>query len=257
MPEGDTIARTARALDAWLSGRQITAARCVFSGFPAARVIGATVESVDAKGKHLLVRLSTGDIIHTHMRMTGSWHVYEYADQWRRPDHEARLVVEAGDRVAVCFNAPVVELLKPGGDREHPAIAVLGPDVLDLDFDVDEAVRRAMAAPPTTSVGEILLDQRVVAGIGNIWRAESLFRAGIHPATPLSEVPEDRLRTAFSAAATLMAQSAAPAGTRPRPLVYKRTGRACPRCRTRIESGRIGEQARTAYWCPRCQPCRR
>lgn len=254
VPEGDTIARAARALAEWLSGREITGARCVFSGFPVARVTGTTIETVHARGKHLLMRLSNGDVIHTHMRMTGSWHVYERDDRWRRPAHEARLVIEAGDRMAVCFNAPVVELLKPGGEHVHPGLAGLGPDILDPEFDVDEAVRRARAAPRSATLGEMLLDQRVVSGIGNIWRSEALFRAGVHPATPVGEVPEARLRAALTAAADLMTQSASPAGFRPRALVYKRTGRPCPRCRTPIASARIGEQARTAYWCPRCQP---
>lgn len=254
MPEGDTIARAALSLQTWLAGRTVTGARCVFAGFPAARLVGATVVDVEARAKHLLIRMSTGDVVHTHMRMTGSWHVYEKGARWRRPSHQARLVLEAGDRVAVCFNAPVVELLKPGGNHEHPGMAGLGPDILAPEFAADDVIARVAAEPPDRSVGEVLLDQRVVSGIGNIWRSESLFRARVHPATPVGAVPERRLRAALDAARDLMGRSATPGSHRPRAAVYRRTGRPCPRCATAIESAPLGEQARTAYWCPTCQP---
>ena len=120
MPEGDTLARTAATMHRWLAGREITAAATKVDGFPADRLVGRQVESVDAWGKNLMIRLDGDQVVHTHMRMTGSWHVYPAGQPWRRPERQARLTLTCGDRVAVCFNAPVVKLLRPGAERRHP-----------------------------------------------------------------------------------------------------------------------------------------
>src|SRR5207237_762910 len=120
MPEGDTIFRTAETLRRWIGGREITAARSRVYGFPALRLVGMRVDGVDARGKHLLIRLDGGHVLHTHLRMSGSWHVYPEGRPWRRPESQARLVLEAGDRVAVCFHAPIVELLQPNAESAHP-----------------------------------------------------------------------------------------------------------------------------------------
>ncbi|MGH9165354.1 MAG: DNA-formamidopyrimidine glycosylase family protein [Acidimicrobiales bacterium] len=167
MPEGDTIWRTARTLDRWLGGRVVTGARSQRARVPPARLVGRTIVAVEARAKHLLIRLDSGDVVHTHMRMDGSWHVYPAGERWRKPGWQARLVLEAGDRVAVCFNAPVVELLSGDEVARHPVLTQLGPDVLVDPLDLDEVRRRAAAMPSDTTVGEILLDQRVVSGIGN------------------------------------------------------------------------------------------
>ena len=262
MPEGDTIFRTAVTLGRWLVGREVTAARTDVVGLPAAKLVGQRVEEVEPRGKHLLIRFSAGQVLHTHMRMTGSWHVYGAGEPWRKPAGQARLVLEAGDRTAVCFNAPVVELLAPKGEAMHPALTRLGPDVLVDPLDLDEVVRRAATRPPGTSIGELLLDQQVVAGIGNIYRSEALFLARLHPRTPMAEVDEDRLRSVVTIAARLMRANARPGeyagrefgGGPDEPWVYGRTGRPCRRCRGTVEAVRLGEQARVAYWCPRCQP---
>jgi endonuclease-8 len=216
----------------------------------ARRIVGATVDRVEPKAKHLLIGFSNGLVLHTHMRMTGSWHVYSRGERWRRPDHLARIVLECDDRVAVCFSAPVIELLAPSEARRHTVLAGLGPDVLDPAFDAGEVVRRARLQPKDRTVGELLLDQRVISGIGNIWRSESLFADGINPWTPVGEVDDDRLARLASTAARLMGASLT--GQR-EGRVYRRTGRPCRRCGTRISSKRLGEQARTVYWCPRCQ----
>src|SRR4051812_8239548 len=158
----------------------VTEATTVVPGVPVARVIGTMVTKVEARGKHLLIRFSGGDVLHTHMQMTGSWHVYPAGERWRRPARQARLVLTCGERTAVCFNAPVIELLGPGDEDLHGPLAGLGPDVLDLAFDAEEAVRRARSSPAKT-VGELLLDQRVASGIGNIYRCESLFLEGLDP----------------------------------------------------------------------------
>jgi endonuclease-8 len=246
VPEGDVLFRTASTLDRWLAGRRVTA-----SSAPA--LVGRRVEAVEARGKHLLVYFDSGHVLHTHLRMSGSWHVYPAGEPWRRPAREARLTLACGDRVAVCFNAPVVEVLAPGATRSHPALKRLGPDVLDEPLDAAEVVRRARSLPPDLALGELLLDQRVVAGVGNIWRCEALFVERHHPFTPQSALEDVALIALVATAGRLMRASLGPAARPPERYVYRRAGRPCRRCRTPIESRRQGEQARTAYWCPRCQ----
>src|SRR5438105_6521740 len=207
MPEGDTIFRTSETLRRWLGGRQITAARSRVYGFPALRLVGMRVDGVDARGKHLLIRLDGGHVLHTHLRMSGSWHVYPEGRPWRRPESQARLVLEAGDRVAVCFNAPVVELLQPKAESAHPSLGRLGPDVLSDDLDLDEVRRRARTRRPEVALGELLLDQQVVSGIGNIWRSEALFLEGRNPWAERQKLSDEELAALVLTAAKLMRAS--------------------------------------------------
>jgi len=250
VPEGDTLARTARTLQTWMGGREITAARAQRSDIPARSIVGTKAEKVEARGKHLFVRFSSGLVLRTHMKMTGSWHVYPAGERWRRPASQARLVLEAGDRVAVCFNVPVIELLHERDEQVHPAVANLGPDVLVPPVDIDEVRRRAATPPPDMPVCELLLDQQVVCGIGNIWRAESLFACNVDPMLPQSQAPLDEL---VNAATRLMSASVAARGAPPPMNVYGRTGRPCRRCRTPIQSRVVGANPRRLYWCPTCQ----
>lgn len=262
MPEGDTIFRAARSLHRWIGGREITAARSQRARVPPERLVGRTVEAVEARAKHLLIRLSSGDVVHTHMRMTGSWHVYSTGERWRKPGWQARLVLEAGDRVAVCFEAPVVELLGPGDENRHPSLSQLGPDVLTEPLNLDEVRRRAKIRPPSTPIGVVLLDQQVVSGIGNIYRSEALFVRRVHPRTPRSRLSDDELGGLVTAASTLMRANLDQrlgfgrdfGGGPGRPWVYGRRRRPCARCRTPIEAAMIGEEARQVWWCPVCQP---
>lgn len=264
MPEGDTLFRSAATLHRWLAGRTVTAAETRVDGLPASKLVGRTVESVEAQGKHLLIRLDSGQVLHSHMKMTGSWHVYRAGEPWRKPRSQARLTLACGDNVAVCFNAPVVELLQPRGEAIHPGLAGLGPDILDDPLDLPEIRRRARARLPSLALGELLLDQRVAAGIGNIWRCEALFVERIHPWTPQAAVDDDRLDTLYTTASRLMRAQLGPftglrgpnalAGDGLDRYVYGRARRPCRRCRTPIDSRRQGELARIAYWCPRCQP---
>ncbi len=249
MPEGDTLFRTAATLQRWLGGREVTEATGA-----AAPMVGHKVEKVEATGKHLLVRFDSGHALHTHLRMTGSWHVYSKGERWQRPANQAKLTITCGERVAVCFNAPVVELLSPGAEANHPSLAGLGPDILARPLDLDAIRRRARHRPPETPLGELLLDQGVVAGIGNIWRCEALFLEGRSPWAPVSSLTDDELDALMSTAAQIMGESLGEFTGRPERWVYRRTGRPCRRCRTPIQSRKQGEQARTAYWCPTCQP---
>jgi endonuclease-8 len=257
MPEGDTIFRTAATLRLWLEGREVTAAR----GAGLERVMGATVAAIDTRGKHLLIRFSSGLVLHTHMRMSGSWHVYTLGGRWQRPAAQARAVLECGERIAVCFNAPVVELLAGHEERIHPGLTRLGPDVLDDGFDLDEVVRRAATRPAAMVVGELLLDQGVVAGLGNVYRCEALFLQGLDPATPRAALAEEQLRQLLCLGRDLIRANTGPhttfrrdTGLGPeRSFVYGRAGRPCRRCGTTIRSAPLGATARTAYWCPSCQ----
>jgi len=255
MPEGDTLYRTAETLRRWLGGREITAAQTRVAGFPALRLVGQRVEGVEARGKHLLLRLDSGQVLHTHLRMSGSWHVYPTGQRWRRPEYQARLVVEAGDHLAVCFNAPTVELLQPKAEGAHPSLGKLGPDVLAADLDLDEVRRRARTRPPDMALGELLLDQQVVSGVGNIWRCEALFVEHRNPWTERQKLTDEELDALILAAAKLMRTSVERGHQSGTHLVYRRTGRPCRRCGTRIEGRLLGaDQPRTAYFCPSCQP---
>ena len=249
MPEGDVLFRTAGTLQRWLGGRDVTEATGA-----AAPMAGRRVDKVEANGKHLLIRFDSGHVLHTHLRMTGSWHVYSAGERWQRPASQAKVTITCGKRVAVCFNAPVVELLVPDAEANHPSLGGLGPDVLARPLDVDQIRLRARRRPPDTAIGELLLDQRVAAGIGNIWRCEALFLDGRNPRTPVSALTDDELDALLSTAARIMADSLGPFTGPPQRWVYRRTGRPCRRCGTPIVSRGQGEQSRTAYWCPTCQP---
>ena len=183
MPEGDTLFRTAAGLRPYLVGRTVTAAK---TGGPGPvpqvqRVVGRDITAVESLGKNLLIRFDNGLVIRTHLRMNGSWHRYRPGERWRRPPSRARLVLEVPGAVAVCFDAPVVELLEERAEALHAPLAGLGPDILAPDFDADEALRRLRdPGRADRSIAEALLDQRALAGIGNIYKNEiPLYRAGL------------------------------------------------------------------------------
>lgn len=246
MPEGDTIFRTAKALDQALAGRVLTrfeAPRLRYAPFAP----GTVVDGAEAVGKHCLVRFDDGRVLHTHMQMTGSWHLYRPGERWRMKAAAMRALVEVPEWVAVCFAAPVVEL------TTQPPIDHLGPDLCRPDADLDEAVRRLATADRT--IGEALLDQRNAAGIGNMWKAEACFACGIDPFTPAADVTAADRRRLLEAAAGFLRSSSA--GVRPPMQVYGRRDRPCRRCGTTISWAPQGEQRRGTYWCPACQPTTR
>ncbi|MFN2450965.1 MAG: Fpg/Nei family DNA glycosylase [Candidatus Dormibacteria bacterium] len=242
MPKGDTIWRTAAALRPRLVGRRVLAARPAGIG----RLAQRTVTAVEARGKHLLIRFEGGWTLHSHMRMSGSWHLYQPGERWQRPERQARAVLECADVVAVCFNAPVVDVVRD----DTTAVAHLGPDILADPFDLDEVVRRAALADAPT-VGELLLDQRVCAGIGNIYRCDSLWVLRLNPWSAPGEIAEDELRRCYATARDLMRHALGAAGQRP--LVHGRSGRPCPRCGRPVAMRAQGHQARLVYWCRHCQ----
>ena len=241
MPEGDTIWRAAAALRPRLVGKQVLAAR------PAAlsRLAGATITAVDTAGKHLLVRFDNGLSLHTHMRMTGVWHTYAPGERWRKPERLARAVLEVEDAVAVLFNAPLVELTRADDHISH-----LGPDILAENLDLDRVVRRARSLGDI-AVGELLLDQRVTAGIGNIWRNEALWMHRLNPWRGSASLTDDELSALFAWVHREM--RAHLRGPYRRSAVHGRGGRSCPRCATPIGVRAQGAHARLTYWCPTCQ----
>ena len=250
MPEGDTIFRTAETLRAALQGKRVTAARP--RGL--ARLTGATITDVKPVGKHLLIRFDNGLALHTHMRMRGVWHVYRPGERWRRPEWQLKVLLETDDAVAACFAAPVVDLVRD----ESAMLAHLGPDILGEAFDVNEVVARARRLNGKT-VGEVLLDQRVAAGIGNVYRCEALWEGRINPWTPTSGLDDDQLAALFEVARKAMRANVGSDRRRRFPgygrgAVHGRAGRPCPRCGTPIRVRALGEDARLAYWCPACQP---
>lgn len=252
MPEGDTIHRTAATLQRALAGKTVTRFETMLPKL--ARVDdqtplkGRTIERVVASGKHLVIDFS-GDLhLRTHMRMNGEWHIYRPGERWWRPRRDMRVVVETADFLAVGFNVPVAELLT--GRELERALHAQGPDLLG-DFDVTEAVRRAREHAGE-EIADVLLNQRVAAGIGNIWKSESLYARGINPFKRVADIDDAALDQLFLTARALLKQSAR--GERPRLNVYSRGGQPCRKCGTAIESRKQGLDARLTYWCPRCQP---
>jgi len=272
MPEGDTIFRSARVMRTALAGRPVTDAWtsvAQVSRLGVRRLVGQTVRDVEPRGKHLLHWFEpSGLALHTHMRMTGSWHLYGVAERWRKPRGFAKVVLTCAETVAVCFSAPVVELLSSAQVDAHPALAGLGPDPLagdEADVDLAEA-RRRLDSDPGRAIGEALLDQRVLAGVGNVYKNEVLYLHRVDPWSPVGDV-EPAIRDALLASSTrLLRENVAPDRVRrvttgvsgpaaggDRLYVYGHSRRPCRRCGTPIRTARQGEQARLTYWCPSCQ----
>ncbi len=262
MPEGDTIWRAARALQSALGGRTVTAFDSSLPSVAAAArrfgLVGRPVAGVEAKGKHLLVRFGGGAVLHTHQGMTGSWHLYRRGSRWRQPAHLARVVLEAGEVVAVCFRAPRVELLPAAAAARHAALVRLGPDVMAEAFDAAEARARLRAAGDV-EIGAALLDQSRLAGIGNIYKSEVLFLCGVSPFARAVGLAGDRLDRIVATARGQMRRNLDVLARRtrgPGPAgywVYRRACQPCLRCGTSIERRMQGDPPRSTYFCPSCQ----
>jgi endonuclease VIII len=250
MPEGDAVWLTARRLHGALAGRVLTETDFRVPRFATASLVGDTVTESIARGKHLLTRTSGGMTIHTHLKMDGRWQVGPPGRARRRgPWHEIRLVLSNAEYEAVGFRLPVVEILRTGDEAR--AVGHLGPDLLGSDWDDAEAVRR-LSAQPDRTIGEALLDQRNLAGIGTIYRAETCFAVGVSPFARVRDVPN--LAVLTETARRLLTEGI---GDRPpRRWVYRRGGLPCRRCGTLIATGRLGSAPsdRLVNWCPTCQP---
>jgi endonuclease-8 len=264
MPEGDTIWRTARTLRGVLAGRTVSRFSSPVPEVAAAGrrlgLAGQTVAAVESNGKHLLIRFSGGATLHTHQRMTGGWHVYRAGSPWRKPARAARVVLETAEVTAVCFSAPIVELLLPGHASSHPALQRLGPDLLSRDFVPAEAKRRLWDRRDQ-EIGVALLDQTALAGIGNVYKSEVCFLCAVNPFVRVCDLDEATLDRVIETARRAMQRNLGPGMRRTRPAlsrerlwVYGRSGKPCLRCGSPVQRRLQGEQARSTYWCPACQP---
>jgi endonuclease-8 len=250
--EGDTILRLARRFEATLLGEAVAAMAPNPRGKAAAieRLDGRTLESVESHGKHLL--LGFGDLsLHTHLGMSGGWHFYRPGARWRRPRSSAWAVLSGGGWDAVQFCGPTLRVSSTSRLRRDPQITRLGPDILAEEFDV-EAVVAALRRDPSRGLGDALLDQHLVAGIGNIFKSEACFAGRVDPWRAVGDLSDEELRIVLTAARKQM-QSAVETGGRHRFQVYKRRQSVCPSCRGPVSSRGQGDANRTTYWCPRCQ----
>jgi endonuclease-8 len=254
MPEGDALVRTAAGLRPYLVGKEVTGARARQPGPQAERLVGSTVTAIETQGKNLLISFSNGLEVRTHLKLYGSWHRYRPGERWRKPESRARLVLEVPGAVAVCFDAPTVEMFEQRTEVLHPSLSGLGPDLMKPEFDEAEALRRLRdPSRAQLTIGEALLDQRALAGIGTIWRAETLWTERMSPFVPVAELDDATLLRLMATARRLL-QASVRHGF-PGPMgAYRRTGLPCRRCGTVIRSRVYGHDlARRVYWCPRCQ----
>lgn len=270
MPEGDTLYRTAAGLRPHLLGRPVIAASARQPGPRADMLVGATVTLVESRGKHLLIGFDSGLELRTHLGMHGSWHRYAPGERWRRPTSRARLVIEVPGAVAVCFDAPTVELFDARARSIHPVLTALGPDLLAPEFD-DAAEAQAVGrlADPSRAqltIAEALLDQRALAGVGNVYKSEVLFVERVDPFACIADLNEATVwRLVMTARRLLLANREGGArvttdagisgGRRSGRLwVYGRAGRPCRICGEVVVARTHGRWNRLTYWCPRCQP---
>jgi endonuclease VIII len=256
MPEGDTVHRAARRVREALVGEEIISIeapqpRHRFDRLPE-RLRGRPVRAVEARGKHLLLRFDGGLSVHSHLGMRGSWAVHRRGERWRRSARRAWLVLRTRDHEVVQFDGPVLELMSDARARTDPRIAGLGPDVLAPALEEGLVLRALRADDPRRPIGDALLDQRNVAGIGNIWRSEACLAARLDPWRPLAELEDEELLRPVRAARELMRRSleGAAAGRR---WVYGRAGRPCRSCGSIVDRRRMGDFGGTVYWCPECQ----
>jgi endonuclease-8 len=257
MPEGDTIHRAAERIRAVLQGRvpeQILTPhpRHDLDRWPE-RLAGRAVHSVDAHGKHLFLRFEGELTVHSHLRMSGLWLVCREGQRWRRAPRRAWLVLRSEGWEVVEFDGPVLELISDHRARTDPRLVALGQDILGEDFETDRYLVRLRSSDPTRPIGDALLDQRIVAGIGNLWKAELCFATSIDPWRRVGAVSDEEAVGLARLARELMRTAVEDGHTaRPR-AVYKRAGRACPRCGATVRQGGQGENNRTTFWCPECQ----
>jgi endonuclease-8 len=275
MPEGDTIYRAARTLNRALSGQTIERFETVLAQLARIDVDsplrGRTIEAVSASGKQLIMQFSGDLTLRTHMRMNGSWHIYRPGERWRRRRADMRVAIHTGDWVAVGFNIPVAEFHDARSLARQADMRAQGPDLLGADFDPADALSRVRARPQATAA-EVLLNQRIAAGIGNVYKSETLFLCGIHPFRAAAVLTDAQLEHLYTTARKLMQANVADGSSAAiitytgfrrtthrssegeRLWVYGRRGEPCRNCGTPIEYARRGLDARSTYWCPRCQP---
>jgi endonuclease-8 len=254
MPEGDAIHKAAKRIGAALVGKPIVEIetpqrRHALDRWPE-RLGGRAVQAVDAHGKHLFIRFEGDLTLHSHLRMTGAWAVYPRGRRWRRSPRRAWLVIRTEEHDVVEFDGPVLELMTEARTRFDRRLAALGADVLAPELDEPRVLARLREDDQTRGLGDALLDQRNVAGVGNVWKSEGCFATGIDPWRPLGRVSDDEALAVVREIRRLMQASVE--GSREL-QVYDRAGRPCPRCVAPIRARGQGDDNRTTYWCATCQ----
>ena len=256
VPEGDTIHTAARRVGDALVGSQI---RSIEMPQPrhardrwAERLSGRDVKAVDAHGKHLFLRFDGDLTLHSHLRMGGMWGVYEHGRRWSRSPRRAWLVIRTPEHEIVEFDGPVLELMTESRTRFDLRLAALGTDILAPDFSEERFLARLREDDPTRGIGDALLDQRNIAGIGNVWKSEGCFLAGLSPWRRLARVSDDEVLRVIHEVRPLMERSVEAGGRQPR-WVFERAGLPCRRCDTPIEFRGQGDDNRNTFWCPECQ----
>ena len=255
MPEGDTVHLAARRLDGALRDRSITRSDLRVPGLATTDLSGRRVLEIIARGKHTLFRFEGNLTLHTHYKMEGSWHLYRHGERWRGPGFQVRAVLETPDRVAVGFRLAITELIPTSSEAR--VLGHLGPDLLGDDWDIDVAVQR-LGREPMRPIGEALIDQRNVAGFGNVYKSEMCFLRGVDPWTPVEDIDP---RAMLELGKRLMdvnrdtGEQITTGDERPgrKQWVYGRGGRPCRRCGTQIRRADPSGE-RVTYWCPTCQP---
>jgi endonuclease-8 len=273
MPEGDSIFRAARTLHRALAGKAVTAFESVFPALNRidedAPVVGRTIERIHSTGKHLLMHFSGDLVLRTHMRMNGSWHIYRPGERWQRARRDMRIIVSTADFEAVGFNIPVAEFISEAALTRHPELRKLGPDVLADDFDPAKALANLLARGQS-EIADALLNQRALAGLGNVYKSEVLFMCGINPFARVQDLTEAQLASIVETGQRVLKMNVTDAlqpmttygGLRrttgrsdPKEglWVYGRARLPCRRCGTAILVRKQGTDARLTYWCPECQ----
>jgi len=265
MPEGDTVLLTAHRLDQALAGRVLTTFELRVPQLATADLRGATVSSVVSRGKHLLVRVASGVTLHSHLRMDGSWYITRsHQRPHRYPEHDIRALLGNDEWLATGYRVHDLQLVR--SEDEHTLVGHLGPDLLGADWDAAAlaAATARLQSEPARPIGEALLDQRNLAGIGNLYKSEVLFLRGVHPETPVGGVADlaavvDTAHRLLRANRDHPEQSTTGSTARGQQhWVYERGGETCRRCGTVIVRALQGvpPQQRSTYWCPACQPLR-
>jgi len=256
MPEGDTLWNHAARLRPALVGQAVTDLR-VHRNRKRGPRSGVKVEAVEAAGKHLLITFDDGVILHTHLQMTGEWHLYKTDQRWRNERGAMRALVATEGHVAVCFAAPTVALYHPAEAAQRPWDRI-GPDLCHAEPDFDSVVANLAATEQTRQIADVLLDQTLAAGIGNVYKSETLWFCRLSPFVELAAIENEKRRTLYERAAGLLHQNLGRARRqtfRNGLAVYGRGRRDCPRCHSTIRRIEHGDDlVRVSYWCPRCQP---
>ena len=262
MPEGDTIHYHANRIRPVLEGHVPDALETPHPRFGRdrwpERLEGRAVRSVDAYGKHLFLRFEGGLTIHSHLRMSGSWRVFDRGAEWHRSPRSAWLRIRRGEREVLQFNGPVLELMTDSRTRLDRRIAGLGPDILAPELDTAKVLRRLREDDPTRTIGDALLDQRIIAGIGTLWKAEGCFAAAIDPWRRAGEVSDEEVLAIVGETRPRMRASAVDGIQDRFKVIFGKAGRPCPRC---AEEGVVslikvrgqGDDNRRTFWCPTCQ----